>query len=127
MSRGIGNDTEATTVPLKTAMLCIDCETVSGSRCDECPVCHSRSVFSLARMLGGSLVHPDEDDSLKSKSRFDLKITIGLEQTEAKDLNAAVEGITSLLSPNLGRGLASLHIVVEPVPEPRHAYGLEAA
>ena len=45
---------------------------------------------------------------------FNLEITIDLKQIETKDLNTAVEVITSLIGPSLGRGRASFHINVEP-------------
>jgi len=44
-------------VLLNRAMLCLDCEVISQSRNDECPACGSRSLLSLARVLGGSLRH----------------------------------------------------------------------
>jgi len=41
-------------LPLLEAVLCADCEIISNSRGDCCQVCGSRSLLSLARILGGS-------------------------------------------------------------------------
>jgi len=115
--RGIENQADAEVVPLQSAVLCVDCESVSNSRFDECPVCGNHSLFSIARMLGGTLL-PDKVNCAKKDDNillFDLEITIYLKQMEPKDLNAVVEGITSLIEPRLGRGRASFHIKVEPV------------
>ena len=52
---GARNEREAEVVPLSSAVFCLDCEVISQSRTDECPGCHSRSLLSLGRILGGSL------------------------------------------------------------------------
>ena len=113
MSRGNENQTE--TFPLQNALLCIDCESVINCRCDECPVCGGHSLHSLARILGGSLL---EDESARFGRQvtvlFDLHITVELKRVEARDLNAAIEGITGVIGPLLGRRRASLHVNVEP-------------
>jgi hypothetical protein len=43
-------------VCLQKAVLCADCDCVSDSPHDKCLVCGSRSLFSIARVLGGNLV-----------------------------------------------------------------------
>lgn len=105
------------TVSLKSAMLCVDCESVTSTRGDECPVCGSRAVLSLARMLGGSLLTQRAERAATQENtlRFDLDVAIALKQMEAKDLNAVLEVMTSLIGPRLGRGGASFHVSVEPV------------
>ena len=50
------NHLDAAGLPLWNAVFCLDCEVISSSRGDECPACKSRSLVSLARMLGGSLL-----------------------------------------------------------------------
>jgi len=40
---------------LKSAVLCADCDVVSDSPHDHCMICGSRSLFNIARLLGGSL------------------------------------------------------------------------
>jgi hypothetical protein len=40
---------------LKSAVLCVECDVVSDSPHDHCLVCGSRSLFNIARLLGGSL------------------------------------------------------------------------
>jgi hypothetical protein len=42
-------------VCLQEAVLCADCEVISDSPNDSCLVCGSHSLFSLSRVLGGSL------------------------------------------------------------------------
>jgi len=68
-------------------------------------------------MLGGSLLPQKTDVPPRQDSAvlFDLEMKVALKQMEAKDLNAVVEGITSLIGPQLGRGGTSFHITVEPV------------
>ena len=102
-------------VHLWNAVLCLDCEIISNSQRDECPVCKSRSLVNLARMLGGSL--------LVSKARrfqgcanamFDITITVELQQMHAQDLNNTLESLTSVIGRRLERGDALLRIKVEP-------------
>ena len=40
---------------LKSAVLCAECDVVSDSPHDHCLVCGSRSLFNIARLLGGAL------------------------------------------------------------------------
>jgi hypothetical protein len=128
MFRGIENQTAAEAVPLQSAVLCIDCESVSDSRCDECPVCGSRSVLSLARLLGGTLAHA-VNGSTKTENvmRFDLEVIIALKKMETRDLNAAIQGIIEVIGPILGQDRASFHINVEPVAESSTEYERKAA
>lgn len=42
-------------VALQNAVLCAECDVVSDSPHDQCLVCGSRSLFSIARMFGGNL------------------------------------------------------------------------
>jgi hypothetical protein len=42
-------------VCLQNAVLCADCDCVSDSPHDKCLVCGSRSLFNIARVLGGNL------------------------------------------------------------------------
>src|SRR5580700_6075 len=42
-------------VALQNAVLCAECDVVSDSPHDICLVCGSRSLFNIARMLGGNL------------------------------------------------------------------------
>jgi hypothetical protein len=49
-------------VALQNAVLCAECDVVSDSPHDQCLVCGSRSLFNIARMLGGTL--PKERASL---------------------------------------------------------------
>jgi hypothetical protein len=126
---GVENQMDAEVIPLQSAVLCVDCESVSDSRFDECPVCRSHSLLSIARMLGGTLLPEKAACPTKGENigLFDLEITIDLKQIEPKDINAAVEGITSLIGPRLGRSGASFHINVEPVVDCRTASATKAA
>jgi hypothetical protein len=129
MFRETKNQADVGTVPLQTAVLCLDCETVAESRSDGCPVCGGRSIFNIARLLGSTL--PAEKASSFPKAEdvllFDLEITINLRRIEAKGLNVAVETITGLIGPGLGGGRASCHINVEPVVNSGAACEAEAA
>ena len=109
------NQPEAEVVPLGDAVLCLDCEVISNSRCDECPACKSRSLVSLARMLGGSLLgHKVNRFQACENVLFDVTIKVGLQQMHAKDLSNTLASLTDLIGPRLGHGRASFHIDVEP-------------
>ena len=61
-------------VALQNAVLCAECDVVSNSPHDQCLVCGSRSLFNIARMLGGSLpreravlIRPSQVDSEKTE------------------------------------------------------------
>jgi len=113
MFAGTRNHLDAAVLPLSNAVFCLDCEVISSSRGDECAACKSRSLVSLARMLGGSLVAHRAEQEWESEL-FDITITIGLQQMHAKDLNTIVERLTSVIGPKLARDRASFHINVKP-------------
>ena len=115
MFAGTRNNLDAGVLPLWNAVFCLDCEVISSSRGDECPACKSRSLVSLARMLGGSLLahraqHSDECEG----GLFDITIVVELQQMHAKDLSTTVERLTSVIGPKLARDRASFHINVKP-------------
>ena len=106
---------DAGVLPLWNAVFCLDCEVISGSRGDECPACKSRSLVSLARMLGGSLLaHRAQQSQEWEGGLFDITIAVELQQMQAKDLSATVERLTSVIGPKLARDRASFHINVKP-------------
>jgi len=109
------NDLDAGVLPLWKAVFCLDCEVISSSRGDECPACKSRSLVSLARMLGGSLLAHRAQHSHECESGlFDITITVELQQLHGKDLSTTVERLTSVIGPKLARNRASFHINVKP-------------
>lgn len=97
------------------AVFCLDCEVISSSRGDECPLCKSRSLVSLVRMLGGSLLAHRAQHSHECESGlFDITITVELQQMHAKDLSTTVERLTCVIGPKLAGDRASFHIDVKP-------------
>ena len=44
-------------LPLQKAVFCVQCEVLSENNTPHCHACGSRAVFSLSRVLGGSLLH----------------------------------------------------------------------
>jgi hypothetical protein len=102
-------------VPLQSAVLCVDCECVTDGRFDECLVCGSRSLLSIARIVGGTLLSRLEPSKDENSVLFNLEIKIDLKEIGPKDLGATVEGIASLIGPSLGLGRARCHINVEPI------------
>lgn len=116
MLQGVKKQADLGAVPLQSAVLCVDCECVTDGRSDECLVCGSRSLLSIARIVGGTLSR-EAECSQKDKNivLYDLEITVDLKLIEPKDLSATLEGIASLIGPRLGRGRACCHIKVEPV------------
>ena len=115
MFAGTRNHLDAGVLPLWNAVFCLDCEVISSSRGDECAACKSRSLLSLARMLGSSLLAHRAQHVQERESRlFDIKITMELQQMHAKDLSTTVERLTSVIGPKLARDRASFHINVKP-------------
>jgi hypothetical protein len=109
------NRPDARVLPLWNAVFCLDCEVISNSRGDECPACKGRSLVSLARMLGGSLVaHRAEYSQEGASGLFDITIAVELHQMHAKDLSTTVERLTGVIGPKLARDQASFRINVEP-------------
>lgn len=102
-------------LPLWDAIFCLDCELISSSRDDKCPLCNSRSLVSLARILGGSLfAHREQDPQERENQLFDATITVDLEQIAAKDLSTTLERLTGVLAPKLAGDQATFHINVTP-------------
>ena len=109
------NHLDARVLPLWNAVFCLDCEVICRSRGDECPECKSRSLVSLARMLGGSLLAHREQHSHECETGlFDVTIAVELQKMHAKDLSTTVERLTSVIGPQLAGDRASFHIQVKP-------------
>lgn len=111
---GARNEPEAEVVPLSSAVFCLDCEVISQSRTDKCPTCHSRSLVSLARMLGGSLRDGKPDQESEGGGLFDITLTVNVQQMHANDVNTTVERLANVIGPRLADGRASFHINVQP-------------
>jgi hypothetical protein len=105
-------------VPLHEAVLCVDCECITGGRIDVCPVCGSRSLMNIGQILGGQPLS-SETVPVKDIVRFDLTLTIELKQMTPRDVNTAIERITRMIEPRLGQRGACFHIRVDPLDEPR--------
>jgi hypothetical protein len=106
-------DTEV--LPLWNAVFCLDCEIIASSQGDECPACKRRSLVSLARMLGGSLLaHRLQQSQGRERELFDITIAVELQQMSARDLSTVVERLTGVIGPKLGQDRASFHINVKP-------------
>lgn len=107
------NRSDNASLPLWSASFCLDCELISHCRADECPVCNSRSLISLARVLGGSLFarreQPFREDGL-----FDVTIAIDLQQMNAKDVTTVLERLTGVIGPKLARDQATYRVSVQP-------------
>jgi len=113
MLTGTRNRLDAGFLPLLNAVFCLDCDVISSSRGDECAVCKSRSLVSLARMLEGCLL-AQRAQLHRESGLFDITLTIELQQMHAKDLSTTVERLTSVIGPKLARDRASFHINVKP-------------
>ena len=118
MSAGTRKHLDAGILPLWNAVFCLDCEVIASGRGDECPVCKRRSLVSLARMLGASLLaHRLQQFQGWESGLFDITITVELQQMHAKDLSTTVERLTGVIGPKLARDRASFHINVKPTEE----------
>lgn len=103
-------------VPLHEAVLCVDCECITGGRIDVCPVCGSRSLMNIGQILGGTPL-PPATVAAKDIVHFDLTLTIELKHMEPRDVNTAIERISRMIEPRLGQHGACFHIRVEPITE----------
>ena len=101
-------------VPLKGAVLCLDCECITNGRIDCCPVCGSRSLLNIGQMLGGPPL-PGPSVAPKNAVCFDLTFTIELKQMIPRDVNTAIERITRMVEPRLGQHGACFHVNVQPI------------
>jgi hypothetical protein len=103
-------------ISLQRAVLCLDCECVSNCPHDQCPVCGSRSVSNLARILGGRMLGQSTKSTVKGPPvlRFNVGIVLQVKELQPVDLTDALETIARLISPYLSTGRASLHVQVEP-------------
>lgn len=111
-------------LPLWNAVFCLDCEVISNSRGDECPLCNSRSLVSLARILGGSLfAHREQLQPEGESALFDITIGVELQQMDARDLTTTLERLTSVIGPKLAREQALFHIDVKPSPDRLRSQG----
>ncbi len=116
MNRDVENASAPETVPLQNAVLCIDCELVTTSHCDECPVCGGHSLLGLAPIVGGTLVdYKQAQVHRRELLLFDLHVSIDMSQLEGAELSVAVETLSRLIAPKLGRNRALMHISVEPI------------
>ena len=115
MVSGTKNHLNAGVLPLWNAVFCLDCEMITGCRGDECVACKSRSIVSLAQMLGGNLLaHRAERVQQGNSGSFDITMTVELRQMHARDLTITVERLSGVIGPQLGRDQASFHINVKP-------------
>jgi hypothetical protein len=104
------------TVPLQNAVLCVDCELVTSSPSEQCPVCGGHALLALATMIGGRLV--DHKETLFHQRQlflFDLHVTIDIPHMEAAEASATIESISKIVAPRIVRNRASLHVNVEPI------------
>jgi len=112
-------------LPLWNAIFCLDCEVISNSRGDECPVCNGRSLVSLARILGGSLfAHRERLSQESARALFDVTIAVELQQMDARELTATLERLTGVIGPKLAREQAKFHVEVKPSPDALKSQGL---
>jgi hypothetical protein len=119
MDAGTRNRSGAEVLPLWNAVICLDCEVISNTPGDECPACKNRSVVSLARMLGGSMLAHNVQRSHEGESvLFEVNITVELRQMHAKDLTTTIERLTNVIAPTLARGRASFHVNVDTPQQP---------
>jgi hypothetical protein len=128
MHLGSKKQADPDAVPLQGAVLCMNCECVTSSLSDACVVCGSRSLFSLAKLLGGAQLSSMANRPARSSdiALLDVELMIELKQFEPKGLSDLVESITNLILPTLVRGEGRFHINVEPA-EQRDSDKVKAA
>jgi hypothetical protein len=114
------------TVPLRMAVLCVDCECVTRGLSDQCLVCGSHSLLSLERLLGGSQVI-QRPRYAANVALIDVDIEVTLHQVEPRVLNAAVDAMSNLLMPTVGGGQLHIHVDVQPAASHCNAEAARAA
>jgi hypothetical protein len=107
-------------VPLQGAVLCVNCECVTISHHDQCPVCGSSSLLNIGPLLGGAPL-PETTLHGRDALQFDLTITLELRQLNTLSVNAVIERISRLIGPRLAEGRAGFHANVQPVSRHRGA------
>jgi len=108
------NQPETSFLPLLNAVFCLDCEVISNSQGEQCPVCQGRSLVNLARTLGGSLfAHRAQQSHEHEDALFDITITVELQEMDAEHLTTMLERISNLIAPQLARDRATFHINVK--------------
>jgi len=115
MFSAIRRQREGQVLPLQQAVFCLDCETISNSPREECPLCRSRSLVNLARMLGGSLFRRERNRFPENRNiSFDGTISVQMHDVNARDLNVTIDELTRLFSSGLDSGGMSFRVDVEP-------------
>jgi hypothetical protein len=114
MFAGTERHRQIQTLPLQSAVLCLDCEIISNSPCDECPACNCRSLVSLARILGGNLLRRKRDRVEGIDKLLDATITVELEAVKPHDLNETIDRLSRLMGSSIAEGAAIFHVDVEP-------------
>ncbi len=99
-------------VPLASAVFCGNCETVTSSPHETCPVCGSPSLVNLVRILGGAL-HDEKRQPTENPSKYSVELTAKVNEIRVADLNLVL-GLLSQLT-ELGFTVESLHLSVQPV------------
>src|ERR1035438_6821636 len=118
MFAGKRNHLDAGVLPLWNAVFCLDCEVISSSQGEECPACKSRSLVSLARMLGGILLAHRAQRSQECESGlFDITIVVELQQMHDMVSFSPLEGLPVVIGPKLARDRASFRINLRPAVE----------
>lgn len=106
---------EPSLLPLWNAVFCFDCELIASNSDGECPACKSRSIVSLARILGGSVIAHRVQDSQEPGGRlFDITMTVELLRMHAKNLSTVVERVANVIAPQLAQDRGTFHVHASP-------------
>ena len=121
------NQLDARVLPLWNAVFCLDCEVISSSQGDECPACKSRSLVSLARMLGGSLLaHRAQHSQERESGLFDITIVVELQQMHAsrKGNSALFIAFSCTVKPEYRRNVKDESMSTGTLVKPRRLHAL---
>lgn len=127
MSTASGRALGLETVPLENAVFCVNCEMISNSTHDICPVCGSPSLVGLFRVLGGTLRRRNGEpvEKLPTNVKYHVEFSVDAHDITARDLNHAIELVTRLSE--AGGVVEHMHINVESVIEGEQRSILKAA
>jgi hypothetical protein len=102
-------------VPLRNAVFCAGCESITNSPHDRCTVCGSPSLTSLSRLLGEE---PERTKGQARTAKYNLALVVKVQGVPGAELNEVMHLLSRLA--DAGGGLADVHVQVESIVEAEH-------
>lgn len=100
-------------VPLRDAVFCADCETISNSPHEGCAICGSHSLINLFRMVGGTLQN-QKVQSIEGPAKtasYNLELDVKVHELPGSEMTRIIESMNRLAE--TCSGVEFVHIKVE--------------